>query len=304
MKTKLKLNYTDFWAGFNKTNNYFHNILKQHYEIEICDKPDFLIYSVFGKDHLNYKCVRILYSAENRGVDFTRCDYAFTSDYNPDPKHYRLPFYVYCYPPESFVKPDLDYVAMVERKFCSFIVSNPGGKVRNRFHSLLSNYKPIASGGKFRNNIGYRVPDKEAFIRDFKFNLAFENRSFPGYTTEKIMEPFVANTVPIYWGNPLIKLDFNPQAFLDYHAFKSEKAFVKHIIEVDNNPDLYLQYLKAPRCENNHLPDQFMPQAILARFHYIFSAPISPVANKPQSLSFFVSRSLYRLNKMHRRGYL
>jgi len=303
VKPKLKLNYTDFWAGFDKTNNYFHNILKHYYDIEICSKPDFLIYSVFGKDHLNYNCVRILYSGENRGVDFTECDYAFTSDHNPDPRHYRLPFYIYCYPPERFVKPDLDYSQLTERKFCSFIVSNPGGKVRNRFYSLLSKYKTIDSGGKYRNNIGYRVPDKEAFIKDYKFNIAFENRSYPGYTTEKIVEPLVMNTIPIYWGNPLIHLDFNPQAFVNYHSFQSEKELIRHIIEVDNNPELYLQYLQAPWCKDNHLPVQFMPQAILSRFNHIFNSSVIPVASKPKTMAYYVSKSIYRLNKMRRRGY-
>jgi len=237
-------------------------------------------------------------------VDFTECDFAFTSDHNSDPRHYRLPFYVYCYPPGRFVKPEMDYSPLLERKFCSFIVSNPGGKVRNRFYNLLSQYKPIASGGKYRNNIGFRVPDKEAFIKDYKFNLAFENRSYPGYTTEKIVEPMVMNSVPIYWGNPLIQLDFNPQAFLNYHAFTTEKAFIKQIIEVDSNPALYLQYLQAPWCKGNHLPDQFLPQAVLARFQQIFNSSVTPVAGKPKSLSYYFSKSLYRLNKIRRRGYL
>jgi hypothetical protein len=74
-------------------------------------------------------------------------------------------------------------------------VSNASGKVRNRFYNELSKYKQIASGGKVYNNVGYRVPDKLAFIQDYKFCISFENRSYPGYTTEKIVEAFFANTI-------------------------------------------------------------------------------------------------------------
>ena len=43
----IKINFTDFWGGFDKTDNYFYNLLKQNFNIEISDNPDFLFYSVF-----------------------------------------------------------------------------------------------------------------------------------------------------------------------------------------------------------------------------------------------------------------
>jgi hypothetical protein len=32
---KIKINFTDFWGGFDKTNKYFYNLLKDEFEIEI-----------------------------------------------------------------------------------------------------------------------------------------------------------------------------------------------------------------------------------------------------------------------------
>ena len=50
---------------------------------------------------------------------------------------------------------------------------------------------------------------KVDFVKDYKFTIAFENTQYRGYTTEKILHPFVGRSVPIYWGNPLVEKDIN-----------------------------------------------------------------------------------------------
>lgn len=302
MKPKLKLAFADFWSGFDPRDNFFQRLLSTSFDLVYSAQPDLLIYSVFGKDHLNYRCLRVLFSGENRGVDFTECDYAFTGDYSSDLRHYRLPFYAYCFPPERFIKPELDLDAIIEAKkgFCSFVVSNPRGRIRNRFFKRLSQYKQIASGGKYANNLGYRVPDKESFIRDYKFNLAFENMSHRGYTTEKLIEPLSMSSVPIYWGNPVVQLDFNHRAFLNYHQYKSEAEFIQRIIEVDTNDDLYRCYLAEDWCIGNELNKLYQPQSVLNRFQEILNATITPVALQPRSMIRYVQNLGYRLQKKSR----
>jgi hypothetical protein len=306
MKQQIKIDFTDFWPGFNKQDNYFFHLLNQRYELVISEKPDLLIYSVFGKQHQKYKCLRVLYSGENRGSDFTACDYAFTSDFKAHPRHFRLPFYVYCFPPDRFVKPaqDCEQLLKEKQKFCCMVVSNPGGKVRNRFYDLLNSQKHVDSGGKYKNTIGFRVPDKEAFIKEYKFNLAFENRSWPGYTTEKLPEAMFTSTIPVYWGNPLIHKDFNPKSFLNYHEYGSARALVRRILEVDKDDKLYLQYLSEPWCHGNKLPEQLQPEYYLELFTRMIENPIEPVATKRKSFAFYWQKAGYRLGKMVRRGYL
>src|SRR5207249_8371440 len=46
---------------------------------------------------------------------------------------------------------------------------------------------------------------KRAFISQYKFTIAFENSSYPGYHTEKILDPMMVDSLPIYWGNPCIR---------------------------------------------------------------------------------------------------
>lgn len=85
--------FTDFWPNFNQTTNYFLQLLGQKYDIKLSDRPDFLIYSVFGRKHRKYKCVKIFYSGENVRPNFDECDFAFSFDYLLGRHHYCLPLY-------------------------------------------------------------------------------------------------------------------------------------------------------------------------------------------------------------------
>ncbi len=69
------------------------------------------------------------------------------------------------------------------------------------FRFLNKNYSRVNSGGKTFNNIGGPINDKIKIFSNHNFNIAFENSSYPGYVTEKITDAFIANTIPIYWGD-------------------------------------------------------------------------------------------------------
>lgn len=77
-----------------------------------------------------------------------------------------------------------------------------------------------------------------------------------GYTTEKIIEPFVSNVVPIYWGNPLIYKEFNTNMFLNWHDYNDDDALIKEIIKIDNDKELYMKYLNG-KILNKDFYDNF-----------------------------------------------
>ena len=283
MRDRIRLNFADFWPGFVKTDNFFYNRLVARFDVEISDHPDFLIFSCYGRTFRRYDCVRIFYSGENRAADFSECDFAFTFDYLDHPDHFRLPHWVVRYRPEDFIKPDVDPAALLAAKsgFCSFVVSNPVGRTRNRFFEKLSRYKQVDSGGSFRNNVGGPVADKGAFIARYKFNIAFENSSFPGYTTEKLFDPLVVHSVPIYWGDPEAARDFDPSCFVALRDGDSEDAFIERIVELDRNDDAYKRYLAAPWFRGGRIPECADPEWLLDRFQEIFRAGRRPVASLP-----------------------
>ena len=274
MKT-IKVKFVDFWKGFDPRNNFLMDILKQRYHIELSESPDYLIFSVFGFTNLNYeRCVKIFYTGENLTPDFNICDYARGFDYlSFGDRYMRLPLYA-VYGIEKLASPKvIDKEKVLKRKFCSYVVSNNiGAPERSRFFHLLSEYKKVDSGGRWENNVGGPVPNKLDFIKDYKFNIAFENSMYDGYTTEKIMEPMLVNSLPIYWGNRLINKDFNPASFINVSDFPSLEAAVEHIVMLDNNDDMYLSILSKPWFNDENYLD--WKARFFHFFDNIFNRPI------------------------------
>lgn len=65
--------------------------------------------------------------------------------------------------------------------------------------------------------------DKHEVISHYKFSICFENLSYPGYVTEKIIDCLTVGVIPIYIGAPDIS-DFVPKkAFIDLNTFKDYK---------------------------------------------------------------------------------
>jgi hypothetical protein len=274
MKKKIRVDFSDFWGGFNKTDNYFYNLLKDEFDIEISNNPDYLFFSVFGKSHQNYKCTKIFYTGENVEPPLGECDWSFSFDYLNDPRNYRLPLYLLYDGYYELARPKIIDESFAKRKFCNFVASNGNCQDRNNFFNQLSKYKKVDSGGRFMNNIGYAVDDKLKFQSEYKFSIAFENNAYrPGYEwyiTEKIMQPMTVNSIPIYSGGSGVMNDFNKKSFISLHDFENMGNMIEYIIELDNNDDKYLEVLKQPWFNNNQIPDNNKIENIKSFLYKIF----------------------------------
>lgn len=298
MKKKLKVFFTDFWVNFNIEDNPFLNDIKELYDIEITDNnPDFLFYSLFGYKHNYFKCTRILYSGEYEKPNFNECDYCLSFfPSSKDKKIFRYPhYYLYGDMTKLLQKPSIDDILKKKTKFCNFIFSNPDCKKRNVFFKKLSKYKKVDSAGRFMNNIGsfigMDVNDKYNFMDAYKFTIAFENREADYYTSEKVYEAMRVNSIPIYWGNKYVNLDFNTESFLNYYDYNNDEELIQRIIEIDNNQDLYIDYLSCPFFVNNQLNQFVDKNNILKNYEYIFNTNITPVATKSRVFSSnYISR--------------
>jgi hypothetical protein len=171
MKKKIKINFTDFWVGFDKTNNYFYNLLKDEFDVEISSTPDFLFFSVFGANHLKYNCKKIFYTGENVAPPLYYCQWSFSFDYLDDLRNYRLPHYLLYDGYYELARPKVIDESFLKRKFCNFVASNGNCKTRNLFFEKLSKYKKVDSGGRWMNNIGFAVSDKRKFQSEYKFSI-------------------------------------------------------------------------------------------------------------------------------------
>lgn len=270
----LKLNFGYFWPSFNNHDNYFTKLLSKRYNVEISDDPDFYIfthhfYNNNIKDYLKYNCHRIFFGYENVRADWKVCDYVFDSDYySNEPRHKRYPLWSGYDIKKLTLPKDLKEFSK-KTKFCCMLVSNPNASERIEFFHKLCEYKKVDSAGRYLNNVGHSVENKIDFIKDYKFVISFENSSYPGYTTEKLIEPMLVNSIPVYWGNPVVGNDFNTRSFVNVNDFTSFEEAINTIIDLDTNDQKYLEMASQPWFNNNEIPVELTEESILDFFDFI-----------------------------------
>lgn len=233
--------------------------------------------------------VRIFWTGENVRPDFERYDWLFTFDYDDlvrHPRHCRRPIW------HREMTPGADgprRPRFEKTKFCNFIYNNPR-PVREEFFERLCCYKHVDSPGARKNNMapigGHRTPrasrwspnwiaEKQLALQPYRFTIAFENSSYPGYVTEKMIQPLMADSIPIYWGNPLIARDFNPRCFINAHDFRSLDEVVAKVAEIDSDPEAYAAMQAAPFYEENGAGVLRHMEVVRRRFEQIFSLGLS-----------------------------
>jgi hypothetical protein len=93
-------------------------------------------------------------------------------------------------------------------------------------------------------------------MKDYKFVMSFENSSYPGYNTEKLVDGFISKTIPIYWGDTNVNSDYNPKSFLSYHDYNNQDILIEKILELDNDDSKYNQMLLEQPIINYSLFDE------------------------------------------------
>lgn len=274
---ELRIKFVDFWSQFKwKWFFVFNEIIPKFYDVRIVDhNPDVLFFSSFGKEHLQYSdCKKIFYTAEAwPGLDerehFLDCDYSFSFHYRPDDEnHYRFPSWVFWRGYDNLYQltqpRNPQKILNSKSKFCNFLYSNDKPTERKEFFKELSEYKKVDSAGSVLNNMDTDVGRGEdiEWTSNYKFNIAFENKKYPGYTTEKILRAFLAKTIPIYWGNPHIEEDFNKDAFINVKDSDDFSCYVEQVKELDEDDDKYKEMIMQPPFKNNEIPEQWKKETL------------------------------------------
>ena len=226
MKPSISMRVVDWWVPDTQENfyeNVFIQLLSRKYDVRYSENPDFLLYGPFGYAHLRYDCVRIFFTGENVRADWRVADYSIDFDHiDFGDRHLRLPL---DFLPSAHLQTlcehsrtrALQAFAPKREKFCAFMArhSDKYTWMRERFFEILSQYKQVDSGGQWNNNIGGVVGDrgdegdyrisKRKWLEGYKFNICFENASYPGYLTEKLFDAYACGCIPIYWGDTSLR---------------------------------------------------------------------------------------------------
>ena len=269
-----------------------YKFLSELYDITITSNfPELVVYhpadEKSGDRHL---CPSIFWNTEPQHPNFEECDFSISFDPDIPGGNFYYPFYslsqIHPQVPLDKSPYRIFSSSSASRKFCNFIFSNKSS-TREVFFDLLSAYKHIDSPGRRKRNMklpetlsrksesewtkGWRW-NKILFQKEYKFSIAFENISYPqkstkelyGYTSEKIVDALVSNTIPIYWGNPNVGKIFNPKSFINCHDYETFEEIIEVVKEVDQDDNLYRSYLEAPIFIDNIPPDCFDKKRMLS----------------------------------------
>ena len=229
-KKKVSIAFARFWAGAT-AEELIDTILidlKPYFDFEVSGSPRVVLYGPYPGTIPAGRFIKVFIGCENVRPIMSECDWAFGTlhpEYVNDSRYMRFARWG---DDSHLLQVEKDWVEILRSKsrFCAFLYGNRS-RYREAFFRALSAYKHVDAPGRAMNNMPGIDPipgqidwkAKIDFLRDYKFVIAFENSSAPGYNTEKLTHAIEADAMPIYWGDPEIGRSFNPGRFINAHDY-------------------------------------------------------------------------------------
>ena len=229
-KPVVTINIARFWEGAS-VEELIETLLvdlKPHVDFVAATHPQVLLYGPYSGELPRGRSLKVFIGCENVRPLMDECDWAFGVEHEEYVGHPRYMRFARWGDDTHLIQQERDWDAVLREKtrFCAFIHANPV-LYREAFCRALSRYKPVDAPGRSMNNMPGidpipGKPDWDAkvrFLRQYKFVVAFENSSRPGYNTEKLTHSIEADSLPIYWGDTEIARSFNAGRFINAHDY-------------------------------------------------------------------------------------
>lgn len=149
---------------------------------------------------------------------------------------------------------------LVPRKNICAVISNSNCPKRNYFLDKLQKIVRIDYAGNFRNNTpkiqgSYNSDEILNFYSQYKFVICLENTKQETYITEKIINGFLAKTIPIYWGSDNIYDYFNKERFINIPNLSEIiiNKVIRDIISIITDDNKYLEMVNKPILNDSQL---------------------------------------------------
>ncbi len=229
-KRRIRINIARFWSGatVEEIVRTLFPDLEPFFEFERSDSPQVLLYGPYSGAMPAGRFIKVFIGCENVRPIMSECDWAFGVLHPECVDHPRYMRFARWGDNSHLLQAEKDWAGILRSKtrFCAFVYGNPV-LFREAFFRALSRYKPVDAPGRAMNNMPGIDPvpgridwkAKIDFLRAYKFVIAFENGSSPGYNTEKLTHAIEADCVPVYWGDPQIGRSFNVRRFINAHDF-------------------------------------------------------------------------------------
>ena len=249
--------------------------------------------------------IRIFWAGEAVLPDFNIFDYAITPNYNfsfmdrSARRVYKLLTYEIHQEINDLTLDEAKTLITGKKCFCNFLYSNGmAAPYRDKLFHAVSEYKRVDSLGPYLNNVNTLITlgggggMRKSYVwasasieikSHYKFSIACENARFYGYTSEKLLTSFAAHTVPIYWGNPVVAQEYNPEAFINCHNYSSFDELIKRIREIDEDDDLWAYMVSQPwQTEEQQRASEQEDKSYKEFITNIFTQPLDKAKRRPE----------------------
>ena len=235
----------------------------------------FSFYSVFGQRdliHFDKRNVKFFITGENvhsnRFNDYVdnmlsdnKIALALGFDYIDNPRYVRMPLWLRTqFDPEWSEKEILDHVRRLRYpdigkrdRFAALIARYDWGNTRTQIYESLVTIGQIQCPSKVLHNDDTLVSayhdDKQAYLRQFNFNICPENSNYKGYVTEKVFDSIASGCIPIYWGsdNQPEPDVLNQDAIILWNTEGDNAQIVSRIQDLWNNKSELDAFMHQPR---------------------------------------------------------
>jgi hypothetical protein len=282
----LKLFVHGFWEGFientdpNKLSVFIQLLsLAFNQDIQLGDinNSDILLESVFSETSMLHRKkwkYSIFFNGEPKKylLDKGYKRFRYISEYdcilsgretNSEIRIVNFPLFILYIHSNKYIPSLLNQVKITcvpPKNICAIISNGSPGLKRNIFLERLEKEIYIDYAGKYKNNVpridgAYNSENMLQFMSQYKFVITMENTKQETYITEKIINGFLANTIPVYWGSNKISNYFNEERFINIPTMTDRdiNEAIYKIKDIINDTSKYLTIVNQPIFNNNIL---------------------------------------------------
>ena len=308
----IKISFEGFWNGFTPRNISFFSYLLDNEFIQI-DKanPEIIIYGDDYKKIKKNSIPRLLFTVENR--PFNDWDFKYTMSFRRKRKNnfFFLNSFYYPYFQDYVTDKTSKELSALQNnnknEYINFVYSSRNGHLRNQYFNFLNlNNIKVHSLGLWMNNkknIEHPKLTKEQNklnnISQYKYTIAFENSYNHEYISEKIWEPLIVNSIPIYHGGESVFKIFNKRKIIYVKNKYDFNKSLNQMKEIDINQNLYEDFLNENIFINNDLKELFAYKALAKKFYQFILKVKNDKNSKVESKS--AKRFLYLYHRFLRK---
>jgi len=153
------------------------------------------------------------------------------------------------YIPESLLEPPFLPVQdkQHEKLICSFISGRFDRSGRKSYLKELNKYIDVHRYGRRGNRKIENDDGRSSKLRvagAYKFTFEFENAIAEDYVTEKLYDPLIAGSVPVYMGAPNVKQYApTPHCFISARDYSGPAELAEYLLELDSDDEAYSEYM-------------------------------------------------------------